>query len=856
MWAKLCQLGLQAVHGLKLCNANGDLALQPCGRRAQLVHYNLSVSCRRLDAPLAGPNEWFWQHILALPPRHEFPVVVGSTAAEALAALHYLLDGAFRVPWTRGRPPRAVLDSPYPGVFDELIARFPKALVVLSTCPSMQWAQLRRLRHGNDRICSEVPACVRSRGTGRPCPRHRFSLTACLEHFIQRRAGSGGGGVGRRVADMHTPLSKLSTVELANAYDAYNAHVVASVDSSRLLRLNCTLGAHSRSAVINAQQMRAVSRFVNQHSSARSAALGRPDIQTIVGHLGSVGAAAGPLLRRLPCYDQPVSVCKESAQAACLNTTGCRVLELVCGRNATLCQSALMRGGYRRFGAGVWSTVLERAIRSCRDMNRAALDPKRASNPKRWKRLNCFEYADDGRGLPDLGRILPGELSREHCPQAEESRPLVLLSYQSAPSRELCTFLSSLAYADVPITLLGWDPVAPRRSKLWYYASKIYTVLRFLLLCGGSPSRLIAFADIDQLAQLQSYDSLVRRVVALLEELAAETGVVVGSELMAVPNWLVKETRGLAEARRPSMPPRWPRFVNSGNYVGRAHAVVRMLNATCKPCRSNKGFSVMSEQIWRRFPRGYSALMPELIFHDQHELVQAWLRTPDLLALDHQCKLFHNNHYTHPEAELRYVRGAAIHSLRTGTTPAFLHWNGHTKADRYRWPYSIDSVAALQRMAHQRRFSNESLRRARLDRWLDSNLVVLNARFERQTGLRWGDVCGPLPEAWREALYGSKQHTLHRKFRLESTVEEESHETGGIKGSRAGEGGDAPHQRGGARRAGAAPGVGAPAGGRAGGRHGGGLATSKAASLERVHEERVTERRHIVDDLLRLLPKA
>ena len=244
MWAALCALGHTAMHGLKVCgssahNRSSSTAHEHCGAESQLVRkYNLSVpTCREASLQQLGPNEWFWRHILNNPTRYPSITTSGQhngTAGAAATTLRSLLHDAMSTKGESGRI-TAFVDSPFPQLLDEMLELRPAAKVVLSVCPSQQWAMKRRAAHGGDQICRSTPTCTRARLARGPCAEHRFSLVSCLG--LARESAS--------ITELFQPLSLLPIDELAAAYDAFNTHVKAIVPPSQLLLINCSLDSNA-----------------------------------------------------------------------------------------------------------------------------------------------------------------------------------------------------------------------------------------------------------------------------------------------------------------------------------------------------------------------------------------------------------------------------------------------------------------------------------------------------------------------------------------------------------------------------------------------------------------------------------
>ena len=111
---------------------------------------------------------------------------------------------------------------------------------------------------------------------------------------------------------------------------------------------------------------------------------------------------------------------------------------------------------------------------------------------KKWERYGCSEFAAPvGHQLPKVGvahcsQDSSSAADRGHCPPRGRRAPsLLILGYQNGPSPWLCSFLQTLGHHGVSATILGWEPLGgvKRHRRDYYFADKIYSMLRFLLTC-------------------------------------------------------------------------------------------------------------------------------------------------------------------------------------------------------------------------------------------------------------------------------------------------------------------------------------------------------------------------------------
>ena len=185
------------------------------------------------------------------------------------------------------------------------------------------------------------------------------------------------------------------------------------------------------------------------------------------------------------------------------------------------------------------------------------------------------------------------------------------------------------------------------------------------------------------------------------------------------------------------MPKKWPRCLNTGNFVGRVRATIDLLNRTCIPCRS--GLPV--DDIFRQYTRAYSARVRGWVYSEQAELMRLYLAQPANVTgwiLDFEQALFHPSFWFTAAYDTRVLADGRIRNKHTGSTPAFMHYNGDSKRT-WKGPYSPKMLAGALRRAYVQRTNDEKL--AGLDAYLRDGVAFLGPTFERDRGVAWSNIC-------------------------------------------------------------------------------------------------------------------
>ncbi|KAL1526028.1 hypothetical protein AB1Y20_020849 [Prymnesium parvum] len=461
--------------------------------------------------------------------------------------------------------------------------------------------------------------------------------------------------------------------------------------------------------------------------------------------VGAVGEAAGRPLRLIRCAN---ASCAE-ARAACLASPPCDTVEVrPAGRRARGAAAppppptATLRASFASFGSRVDPLLREEALlcRSLAAWARSGAVPPGAYAARHrrllWRDHFCDEYAAPrGEALPDLGAALPpAPPAPAHCPPREAE--LLVFTYHNRPSAWLCAFLRSLAFRGVPALVLGWQPHAfARANNVFYFTDRVYTYLRYLRACGsiGAEAKLI-FCDADEMLQLGAAP-LRRRA----EELLARTGaqVVLSAEARCMPEKLGKLAWAHSVASGGAMHKKWPRCLNTGNWIGRAKPVAAMLHRICRPCQAGLDIDAVS----RRYSRAYSAQVREWVYSEQAELMRLYLAKPPNESgwtLDFQQRLFHPNFWFNPQADTRVLPDGRIKNVHTGSLPAFIHYNGNSKA-MWTGPHAPAALSAALRRAYEKRTGDTGLHK--LDAFLRDHVAFLGPTFQRDTNVTFADVC-------------------------------------------------------------------------------------------------------------------
>lgn len=466
--------------------------------------------------------------------------------------------------------------------------------------------------------------------------------------------------------------------------------------------------------------------------------------------LGAVGNAAGLLLHEHQCAEAECA----DAVSACLRLPRCDTVEMRLPsqkrrlrRNGSPVPAmppvAILRSSWTTWS--VRDATLNGALRACQALTREArlLRPGRWLSKQRrltWQQTFCDEYVGSGAQPPDFGRLLTPEESSlpssgTHCPPA--GTDLFIVTYQNAPSPWLCTFLRTLGYHNVHVTVLGWQPREfVRANNVFYFTDRVYTLLRYLVSCPSlAPGASIMFCDTDELFQLHGgMPELLRRTRALYASTAAS--VVISAEARCMPNRLGRAAWEHSEAIA-HMPKKWPRCLNTGNFVGRVSAAIDLLNRTCIPCRD--GTPV--QEVFRRYTRAYSAQVRSWIYSEQAELMRLYLAQPSNHSgwiLDFGQVLFHPNFWFTAAVDMRVLADGRLRNKHTGSTAAFIHYNGDSKRT-WRGPHSPSALA----QALRRRYTTTSgdTKLDLLDNYMRNGVSFLTPTFERDTSVAFSDVC-------------------------------------------------------------------------------------------------------------------
>ena len=70
------------------------------------------------------------------------------------------------------------------------------------------------------------------------------------------------------------------------------------------------------------------------------------------------------------------------------------------------------------------------------------------------------------------------------------------------------TFLRTLGYHGIPVTVLGWQPHEFRRiNNVFYFTDRVYTLLRYLISCRSAlaANARVMFCDVDELYQVHDW---------------------------------------------------------------------------------------------------------------------------------------------------------------------------------------------------------------------------------------------------------------------------------------------------------------------------------------------------------------
>ena len=484
--------------------------------------------------------------------------------------------------------------------------------------------------------------------------------------------------------------------------------------------------------------------------------------------LGASGDASGQRLREMQCTVPDCSDAVRACEALALcDTVEARIPVVAPGkqggrrrRNGSLMAAAapmaVLRASWTKWGSR--DPTLNISVSDCKALTaeaRALPVGKWLSKQRRltWQQGYCDEYvASAGTELPDFGRplltseLVPPPPSTASCPPA--GTKLLLITYQNGPSPWLCTFLRTLGYRDVHVTVLGWQPRDFRRNNnVFYFTDRVYTLLRYLLTCSRSgslaPDATVMFCDVDELYQLHGgMAELSHRSDALLRRTGAR--VVISAEARCMPNRLGSKAWAHSMASslhlrtaEPKEVKKWPRCLNTGNFVGFVAETIALLNQTCIPCRSG----IPVEDVFRRYTRAYSAQVRGWIYSEQAELMRLFLAKPANETgwlLDYGQELFHPSFWFTAAWDTRVLADGRIRNRHTASTPAFMHYNGDSKAT-WRGAHSPRSLARALRATYTRRTGDTTL--AALDGYLRDGVSFLGPTFARDSAVSWADIC-------------------------------------------------------------------------------------------------------------------
>ncbi|KAL3932981.1 MAG: hypothetical protein SGPRY_000486 [Prymnesium sp.] len=459
-----------------------------------------------------------------------------------------------------------------------------------------------------------------------------------------------------------------------------------------------------------------------------------------------MGYAAGSRLRVVRCAN---ASCAE-AMAACYSDPQCDTLAISTslhrrgrrGRRSASesTTSATLRSSYVNWGSNAEDLLSE--VTFCRKLAETArsgrIRPGEWAPVQRralWREHFCDEYAAPrGAAIPDLGRSLSPSKETPHCPPTGTT--FMVITYQNGPSPWLCTFLRTLAYRNVPVTVLGWQPREfSRLNNVFYFTDRVYTYLRYLRSCPTlSPNASLLFCDADELLQV-GLDALQRRTAELYRSTGAD--VILSAEARCMPEKLGKLAWAHSVATAGVMHKKWPRCLNTGNWVGRASAIASMLEQICRPCQA--GLDI--DTIFRRYARAYSAQVRNWIYSEQAELMRLYLSRPSnetRWVLDYQQRLFHPNFWFNPQADTRVLRDGRIRNAHTGSLSAFIHYNGNSKV-MWTGPHSPSALSAALRHAYQLRTGDADLHL--LDDFIVKQVDFLGPSFQRDSKVKFAEVC-------------------------------------------------------------------------------------------------------------------
>ena len=106
--------------------------------------------------------------------------------------------------------------------------------------------------------------------------------------------------------------------------------------------------------------------------------------------------------------------------------------------------------------------------------------------------------------------------------------------------------------------------------------------------------------------------------------------------------------------------------------------------------------------------------------------------------LDYKQLLFHPNFWYTAAWDTRALADGRLHNKHTGSTPAFMHYNGDSKRT-WHGAYSPPALARALRRAYVRRTGDAAL--AQLEPYLQQGVRFVGPNFARDAAVGWADVC-------------------------------------------------------------------------------------------------------------------
>ena len=138
--------------------------------------------------------------------------------------------------------------------------------------------------------------------------------------------------------------------------------------------------------------------------------------------------------------------------------------------------------------------------------------------------------------------------------------------------------------------------------------------------------------------------------------------------------------------------------------------------------------------------RAYSAQVKGWIYSEQAELMRLYLERPASSSewvLDYKQVLFHPNFWYTSGWDMRVLPDGRIHNKHTGSTPAFLHYNGDSK-HTWKGVHSPRALARSLRAIYTARTSDVTL--SNLEAFLP-DISFLSPTFARDSTVGWQQVC-------------------------------------------------------------------------------------------------------------------